>query len=157
MSIRKSIFLKYGPAFSCWLLPPPLLCEWEEGAHTHSALCCYWAGGGSLSLCYRRKAFLTQKIDTFKWCEKKQVWKSLNQLTYSVTHLYENIAIFGYKESFFRTKCKTQPPLKVLWATFPSCFSFLSGELFGPDSQKTLIFRWKMQIPEMKILKHIWS
>ena len=88
-------------------------------------------------------------------CLEKNRFEKTQFTLYSVTHLYENIAIFGYKESFFRTKCKTQPPLKVLWATFPSCFSFLSGEPFGPDSQKTLIFRWKMQIPEMQIPQHI--
>ena len=76
------------------------------------------------------------------------------QYAYSVTHLYEKIAIFRYKESFFQTKSITQPPLKVLWATFPSCFSFLSGEPFGPDSQKHLIFREKMQFSKIRILNN---
>ena len=74
-----------------------------------------------------------------------------------MTHFYEKIAIFRYKESFFQTKSLTQPPLKVLWATFPLCLNFLSGELFGPDSQKTLIFRGKMQFSKIKTLSNFLS
>ena len=73
---------------------------------------------------------------------------------YSVTHLYENIAIIRYKESFFQTKSIIQPPINVLWATFSLCFNFLSGEPFGPDSQKYLIFREKMQFSKIRILNN---
>ena len=73
---------------------------------------------------------------------------------YSVTHLYENIAIIRYKESFFQTKSIIQPPINILWATFSLCFNFLSGEPFGPDSQKYLIFREKMQFSKIRILNN---
>ena len=76
--------------------------------------------------------------------------------TYSVTHLYENIAIIRYKESFFQTKSIIQPPINILWATFSLCFNFLSGEPFGPDSQKYLIFREKMQFSKIRILNNDW-
>ena len=85
------------------------------------------------------------------WC--KWAMKILGP-NYSVTHLYENIAIIRYKESFFQTKSIIQPPINVLWATFSLCFNFLSGEPFGPDSQKYLIFREKMQFSKIRILNN---
>ena len=85
------------------------------------------------------------------WC--KWAMKILGP-NYSVTHLYENIAIIGYKESFFQTKSITQPPLNALWATFSLCLNFLSGEPFDPDSQKYLIFREKMQFSKIKTLNN---
>ena len=78
----------------------------------------------------------------------------LDMYSYSVTHLYENIAIIRYKESFFQTKSIIQPPINILWATFSLCFNFLSGEPFGPDSQKYLIFREKMQFSKIRILNN---
>ena len=42
-------------------------------------------------------------------------------------------------------------------ATFPLCLNFLSGEPFCPDSQKTLIFRGKMQFSKIITLSKLLS
>ena len=82
--------------------------------------------------------------------DEDQIWIESNN--YSVSNLYEKIAISMYKESFSQTKSITQPPLKVLWATFPLCFNFLSGQPFGPDSQKTSFLGEKCNFLKSKLL-----
>ena len=99
----------------------------------------------------KRAKVIFDKADANR--DKKIAFEGIKN-KYSVTHLYENIEIIMYKESFFQTKFIIQPPINILWATFSLCFNFLSGELFGPDSQKYLIFREKMQFSKIRILNN---